>query len=499
MKFDDHALLYQPLVDLRNGALAGLEALCAGADSLAVLQRSCADRALWQGGALAGGDVQVALNIGPAQLRDPQFGPAVAALLEQHAIEPAALTLELSEAALTHDAAASDAALAFFKHLGASLTLDQFGAGPACLAHLQRYPFDYIKLDPGRVRDIASDDGAAAQCRALIAMAHHLGIRIAADGVQTEAQCAFLCAHLCDLVQGDFYAPPLAPAQVGALLRDDRRLPPHLLRAQHKRRCLLLVDDEANILSALKRLLRPDGYHILTAGSGEQGLELLAQQPVDVIISDQRMPGLSGADFLRQARSLRPDTIRIMLSGYTELQSVTDAVNEGAIYKFLTKPWDDAQLRAHLAEAFRLKEIADDNARLHMEVRTANHELASANRRMEQMLHQMQRQIDRDEISLNIARDILQQLPLPVIGMDDDGMIAFLNGAAGKMLRQHGALLGNDAGAVLPELFPHGAALPDGHHANIGGRRYAVHAYPMGLYSAARGSLITLSPSEASS
>lgn len=211
------------------------------------------------------------------------------------------------------------------------------------------------------------------------------------------------------------------------------------------------------------------------------------------------MPGLSGADFLRQARNLRPDTIRIMLSGYTELQSVTDAVNEGAIYKFLTKPWDDAQLRAHLAEAFRLKEIADDNARLHMEVRTANHELASANRRMEQMLHQMQRQIDRDEISLNIARDILQQLPLPVIGMDDDGMIAFLNGAAGKMLRQHGALLGNDASAVLPELFPHGAALPDGHHASIGGRRYAVHAYPMGLYSAARGSLITLSPSEASS
>lgn len=113
---------------------------------------------------------------------------------------PAALTLELSETTLTSDAAASDAALAFFKQLGASLTLDQFGAGPACLANLQRYPFDYIKLDPGRVRDVASDDGAAARCRALIAMAHHLGIRIAADGVQTEAQCAFLRDHLCDLV-----------------------------------------------------------------------------------------------------------------------------------------------------------------------------------------------------------------------------------------------------------------------------------------------------------
>lgn len=276
---------------------------------------------------------------------------------------------------------------------------------------------------------------------------------------------------------------------MAALLRDDRRLPPQLLRGQHKRRCLLLVDDEANILSALKRVLRPDGYHILNAANGEQGLELLQQEAVDVIISDQHMPGLSGADFLRQARNLRPDTIRIMLSGYTELQSVTDAVTEGAIYKFLTKPWNDEQLRAHLADAFRLKEIAEDNLRLNLEVRTANHELASANRRMEQLLHQMQRQIDRDQISLNIARDILQQLPLPVIGMDEDGMIAFLNGAAGSMLRQQGALLGNDTSAVLP----------DGHHADIGGRRYAVRAYPMGLYSAARGSLITLSLREASS
>ncbi|MYM68189.1 EAL domain-containing protein [Pseudoduganella sp. FT55W] len=498
MKFDDQSLLYQPLVDLRNGAIAGLEAQSPTADSLSLLRRSCADRQLWQGGVLAGGDLQVAINVAPVQLHDPRFGHQVAALLEQYGIAPAALTLELNEATLTHDPAASDSALGFFKQLGACLTLDQFGAGPACLSNLQRYPFDYIKLDAGRVHAVADDDNAAALCQALIAMAHHLGIRIAADGVQTEAQCAFLRTNLCDLVQGGFYAAPLTAGAVGELLREDRRLPPHLLRVQTKRRCLLLVDDEANILSALKRLLRPDGYDILTANCGEQGLELLAQQPVDVIISDQRMPGLSGADFLRQARSMRPDTIRIMLSGYTELQSVTDAVNEGAIYKFLTKPWNDEQLRAHLADAFRLKEIADDNIRLNMEVRNANHELASANRRMEQLLHQMQRQIDRDEISLNIAREILQQLPLPVIGMDDEGMIAFINGAAGNMFQRAGALLGNAASDVLPELFPHGAAPPpSGHHAHINGRRYAVRGYPMGLHSASRGSLITLSLSEA--
>jgi EAL domain-containing protein (putative c-di-GMP-specific phosphodiesterase class I)/CheY-like chemotaxis protein len=498
MEFDQFPPRYQPLVDLRNGAVAGVEALSVAGDSLALLRRSCVDRQLWQGGVLSGADLQVALNLTPRELNDPGFGRHVAALLEQYAIHPAALTLELDEASLMQDASASAAALGLFKQLGVSLTLDQFGAGPACLSNLQRYPFDYIKLDRAVVREVADNPAAAAQCQALIAMALHLGIRVAADGVQTEAQCAFLRDNLCDLIQGELYAAAQSPEEIGTLLRADHRLPPQLLRVQARRRRLLLVDDEVNIVAALKRLLRPDGYEISSANCGEQGLEILAQQQVDVIISDQRMPGLSGADFLRQARKLRPDTIRIMLSGYTELQSVTDAVNEGAIYKFLTKPWDDEQLRTHLRDAFHLKEIADDNARLHMEVRNANHELASANRRMEQLLHQMQRQIARDEISLGVARDLLQQLPLPVIGLDDEGMIAFINGAAGQLFQRSGALLGNQACVVLPELFPNSGCLPPaGHHAAIDGLRYTVTAYPMGLHSASRGSLITVSREQA--
>jgi EAL domain-containing protein (putative c-di-GMP-specific phosphodiesterase class I)/DNA-binding response OmpR family regulator len=494
-------LLYQPLVDLRNGAVASLEAVVRqphGAAGEQLLRRTCLDRRLWDGGVLAGAEVQVAINVGAQQLHDPAFGPAVAALLAQHGLDPRALTLELTEATLLKDAAASDAALDFFKRIGTCLVLDQFGTGPASLANLRRFPFDFIKIDARFVREAVVNHSAGALTKAIIAMAHNMGIRVVAEGVDTEAQCAFLREHLCDLIQGDFYAPPLPPAEVGELLRADRRLAPHLLRTQTRHRSLLLVDDEANILSALKRLLRPDGYEIRTAASGEEGLELLAQHSFDVIVSDQRMPGMDGADFLRQARNLRPDTIRIMLSGYTELQSVTDAVNEGAIFKFLTKPWNDEQLRHHLAEAFRLKEIADDNERLNMEVRTANHELASANRRMEQLLHHMQRQIHRDEISLNIAREILQHLPLPVIGMDEDGMIAFINAAAGRVLRRSGALLGNDAGSALPELFPAaGITLPPlGHQASIDGLRYAVTVYPMGERSAARGSLITLSRCE---
>jgi len=126
----------------------------------------------------------------------------------------------------------------------------------------------------------------------------------------------------------------------------------------------LLVDDEPNVVAALKRLLRLDGYQILTASNGSEGLAVLANRPVDIILSDQRMPGMTGVEFLRQAKRLYPDTIRIVLSGYTELQSVTDAINEGAVYRFLTKPWVDAQLRSFIEEAFRHKELADENRQL---------------------------------------------------------------------------------------------------------------------------------------
>ncbi|WP_215408904.1 response regulator [Janthinobacterium sp. JC611] len=255
-------------------------------------------------------------------------------------------------------------------------------------------------------------------------------------------------------------------------------------------RTLLLVDDEPNILASLKRLLRRDAYHILTAGSGQEGLDVLASHAVDVIVSDQRMPGMLGADFLRKAKLLCPQTIRIMLSGYTELQAVTDAVNEGAIFKFLTKPWEDHQLRAHIAEAFRLKGIDDDNVRLNAQLRDANQALAAANAAMQALVRQQQHQISRDEVSLGIARELLQFLPLPVIGLDEDGMIAFINAAAANLFERGAALLGNEAAIVLPQLFD-GQGAPC--LAAIDGQPYTVAVHPMGLHSRSRGSLVTLS------
>ena len=117
-----------------------------------------------------------------------------------------------------------------------------------------------------------------------------------------------------------------------------------------------------------------------------EGLEILAQNEVDVILSDQRMPGMTGVEFLRRVKSIHPRTVRIVLSGYTELQSITDAINEGAIYKFLTKPWDDNMLRANVEEAFRYKELGDESRKLQFELQAANVELARENEKLRGLL-----------------------------------------------------------------------------------------------------------------
>ncbi len=247
---------------------------------------------------------------------------------------------------------------------------------------------------------------------------------------------------------------------------------------------LLLVDDEANILAALRRLLRRDGYTLITAASGEEGLQQLDAHPVDVILSDQRMPGMSGVEFLREARARRPETVRLVLSGYTELQSITDAINEGAIFKFLTKPWDDEQLRANIAEAVQYKRLADDNRRLSVQ-------LGEANRRLEHLLAEQQAQIVRDRRAMGVLHEVLQLLPWPLLGVDDFGMVVAANGAAAELLGVSGTTLGSDLGRALPPaLAARLAGMGEGElSAGIGGATYRITCRVLGADSQASGRL----------
>ena len=225
---------------------------------------------------------------------------------------------------------------------------------------------------------------------------------------------------------------------------------------------LLLVDDEAFILSALKRLLRRDGYHILTADSGQQGLQVLETTAVDVIVSDQRMPGMTGVEFLREARKRFPGTVRMVLSGYTELQSVTDAINEGAVYKFLTKPWDDELLRANIADAVRQRALEAENQRLHGQLQSTHAELLKAHAPLADLVHLQQKRLAQDEVALGVSHEVFDAVAVPLMGVDDTGMVVLVNAAAQLHfpLAAPGILLHE-----LPELEPLARALQAPPHA----------------------------------
>ena len=115
---------------------------------------------------------------------------------------------------------------------------------------------------------------------------------------------------------------------------------------------ILTVDDEPANLRAVSRALSDD-CRVLTASSGSEALEVMGREPVALVISDQRMPGMSGTEFLGKVKDLYPETMRIILSGYTEIDVVTESVNRGAVFRFLTKPWDDDLLREQVRDAFQ--------------------------------------------------------------------------------------------------------------------------------------------------
>ncbi len=147
---------------------------------------------------------------------------------------------------------------------------------------------------------------------------------------------------------------------------------------------LLFVDDEANILSSLKRLFRPLGYRIHTATGGAEGLELLTRESVDLIISDMRMPEMDGAEFLEQAATRWPDTMRILLTGYADLNSTIDAVNKGHIYRYISKPWIDHELILLVQRALELKQLKDEKQRLEALSIRQNEALTELNATLEQ-------------------------------------------------------------------------------------------------------------------
>lgn len=183
------------------------------------------------------------------------------------------------------------------------------------------------------------------------------------------------------------------------------------------RAALLCVDDDPKVLKALQRLFRPESYRIFLAAGGEAGLKILCDNRVDVVISDMRMPNLNGAEFFARVAAQQPETIRILLTGYSDLQPTIDAINQGRIYWYCNKPWNGEDLKLLVRNALEQKFLKEERRHLLDVVRGQNAALTALNegleRRVEQRTAELGKALSRLELvnsDLERQREQLQRL-----------------------------------------------------------------------------------------
>ncbi len=164
---------------------------------------------------------------------------------------------------------------------------------------------------------------------------------------------------------------------------------------------VLFVDDERKILGSLRRLMLDEDVQVFTASSGEDGLEILRNNPeIGVIVSDQRMPGLSGVSFLKQSRNIAPDAYRIVLTGYADMYAAMDAINQGGVWRYMTKPWNDDDMVAAIREAARQYRLRSENRNLSEIVTRQNAELKQWSEQLQLMAQEQTLEIQKKDEAL---------------------------------------------------------------------------------------------------
>lgn len=244
---NEFELFYQPQISASSGRLEAAEALIRWrredgtlvspiefipiAEESALVSRigewvlceACAQLAAWR--ARGAQTLRISVNLSVRQLRDPALAPFVAALLQKHALPPAALELEITESAAMEDPEASIRNLGALRALGVSLAIDDFGTGYSSLAYLKLLPIDRLKLDRSFVSELEIDPDDATICAATVGLAHNLRMELIAEGVETAAQADYLRELGCDLLQGYYFHKPLSLAAFSQLLEQSRVVP----------------------------------------------------------------------------------------------------------------------------------------------------------------------------------------------------------------------------------------------------------------------------------
>ncbi len=209
---------------------------------------------------------------------------------------------------------------------------------------------------------------------------------------------------------------------------------------------ILCVDDEPNVLNSLRRLFLDEDYTVITASSAQEGLGILRDERVQIVISDYRMPNMNGVEFLKEVCTHWPDTVRIVLSGYADTASIVSAINEGQVYKFIPKPWNDDELKVTVANAIERYHLFKENAELTSQLVNVNEELKG-------LLAENSRLLELKSKMLEASQTILFSLPVAVLGISE-GTVVQCNEAWAAETGDQWASLGKSAENVLePEVM----------------------------------------------
>lgn len=210
---------------------------------------------------------------------------------------------------------------------------------------------------------------------------------------------------------------------------------------------LLFVDDEPGILSALRRLFRPHGYRIFIAESGAAGLEILDKESIDLVISDMRMPEMDGAAFLKEVRSRWPNVMRILLTGYADIASTVAAINQGEIYRYIAKPWDDSEIVTIVREAIERSHLELENQRLSVLTQAQNEELRVLNSSLEQKVAERTAELRQALTFVEQSHGELKKAFLTSVQVFA-GVIELRSGSVGSQMSGHGRRVADYARSV---------------------------------------------------
>lgn len=240
-------LHYQPKLNLRDGSITGFEALLRwrrpGAEGLVspaefvplleetglivpvgewLIDAACEQISIWRQEGIE--PRPIAINLSARQFADKNLAAAIRRSIDAHWVDSSLLELEITESALMNNTEEAIATLTYLKSLGLRISIDDFGTGYSSLSYLKRFPLDALKVDRSFVRDVTTDEDDATITLSIIGMAHKLGLKVIAEGVETEAQLKFLSKNRCDEMQGYYFSKPVPAEDCGRMLRDKRRL-----------------------------------------------------------------------------------------------------------------------------------------------------------------------------------------------------------------------------------------------------------------------------------